>query len=429
MPVPIKKLIRYNEGMLDIQFIRDNEKLVEEKASQKNIKVNIKKLLELDTKRRGLTPVVEELRRQRRLNAEASQGRKPTNEEIKNGQDIKTKLIPKEQELDQVEKQWKELLKQVPNTFPDDTPLGGEEANKPVKHVGEAEKKSVTDHATWGEQKGYIDFERGAKVAGNKFYYLKGPLVELEFACIQLAMQIAIKHGFTPMTVPHMVNEQTAEGTGFSPRGEEDQIYEIKDEDLSLIATAEIPITGYHSGEILDKEKLPILYVGISPAYRKEAGAYGKHSKGLYRVHQFNKVEMYVFCEPNESEKWHDKLMDIEEELCKAFEIPYQIVRIAAGDLGAPAYKKFDIEYWSPVDGAYRELMSCSNVTDYQARRLNIRHKTADGSTQLVHTLNGTAMAFSRVAIALIENHQDKEGNVHIPKALQQYMGGKEIIS
>jgi seryl-tRNA synthetase len=414
--------------MLDIQFIRENEKLVQEKAKQKNIEVNINKLLELDTKRRELTPIVEDLRRQRRENAETVKGSKPSEGEIKKGQEIKEKLNPKAEELEAIEKEWKQLLKAVPNIFPDDTPLGGEEANKPVKHEGQAEKKAVQDHATWGEEKGYIDFERGAKVAGNKFYYLKGPLVELEMACIQLAMQIAMKHGFTPMTVPHMVNEQTAEGTGFSPRGEEDQIYTIEGEDLSLIATAEIPITGYHAGEILDEDKLPILYVGLSPAYRKEAGAYGKHSKGLYRVHQFNKVEMYVFCDSSESAKWHDKLMDIEEELCKAFEIPYQVVRIAAGDLGAPAYKKFDIEYWSPVDGAYRELMSCSNVTDYQARRLNIRHRNKDGKTELVHTLNGTAMAFSRVAIALIENHQDKEGNVRIPKALQPFMAGKEKI-
>lgn len=414
--------------MLDIQFIRQNAKLVEEKAHQKNIKVNVPKLLELDDKRRELIGSIEELNRARRENAEAAKGSKPSEADIKKGQEIKEKLGPLEEELGKVEAEYKELLKQIPNIFPDDTPLGGEEANKPLKQEGEASKKAVQDHLTWGEQRGYLDFERGAKVAGNKFYYTKGALVELELACIQLAMQIALKHGFTPMTVPHMVNTETSEGTGFSPRGDEDQIYSIEGEDLSLIATAEIPITGYHRDEILNASQLPLLYVGLSPAYRKEAGAYGKHSKGLYRVHQFNKVEMYVFCEPNDSEKWHDKLMAIEEELCEALEIPYQIVRIAAGDLGAPAYKKFDIEYWSPVDGAYRELMSCSNVTDYQARRLNIKYRKADGQSEYVHTLNGTAMAFSRVAIALIENHQKESGEVVIPKALQPLMGGKESI-
>lgn len=414
--------------MLDIQFIRENQKLVEEKAKQKNINVDVNKLLELDEKLRELTPVVDDLRHQRRENAEAAKGQKPSEEDIKKGQQIKDELAPKEEELSKLQAAYKSELKQVPNIFPNDTPLGGEEANRPEKQVGEVSKKAVVDHATWAEQRGYLDFERGAKVAGNKFYYQKGALVELELAAIQLAMNIAIKHGFTPMTVPHMVNEKTAEGTGFSPRGEEDQIYTIEKEDLSLIATAEIPITGYHSGEILSADQLPILYVGLSPAYRKEAGAYGKHSRGLYRVHQFNKVEMYVFCEPEENEKWHQKLMEIEEELCQAFEIPYQVVRIAAGDLGAPAYKKYDIEYWSPVDGEYRELMSCSNVTDYQSRRLNIKYRDASGKTELVHTLNGTAMAFSRVAIALIENHQDNNGNVRIPKALQPYMGGKEEI-
>ena len=416
--------------MLDIQFIRENQKEVEEKAKQKNIDIDIKKLLEHDDKRRELIPVVEDLRKQRRELADAAKGQKPSEVDIKKGQQIKEELGPKETELEVVQRDWRELLKRVPNVHPDDTPLGGEEANKPVKHVGEAEKREVTDHQAWGESKGYLDFERGAKVSGNKFYYQKGALVELELACIQLAMQTATKHGFTPMTVPHLVNTSTSEGTGYSPRGEEDQIYTIEGEDLNLIATAEIPITGYHSGEIINGSELPILYVGLSPAYRKEAGAYGKHSKGLYRVHQFNKVEMYIFCQGTleESEKWHDKLMEIEEELCAALEIPYQVVRIAAGDLGAPAYKKFDIEYWSPVDGEYRELMSCSNVTDYQARRLNIRYRNKDGKTELVHTLNGTAMAFSRVAIALIENHQTKEGNVKIPKALQPFMGGKAEI-
>ncbi len=412
--------------MLDIQFIRDNAELVQTKANQKNIKVDIKKLLEDDAKRRILQQQVDELREQRNKHAESLKAGKPTDEQIAKGKDIKEQLAVLEQQLGELETDLDELSSNVPNVFPDDTPIGGEEANKPVKHVGEAKKRDVKDHLTWGEAKGYLDFERGAKVAGNKFYYQKGGLVELELACIQLAMNIATKHGFTPMTVPHLVNEKTANGTGFSPRGEEDQIYSVKGEDLSLIATAEIPITGYHAGEILTE--LPILYVGLSPAYRKEAGAYGKHSKGLYRVHQFNKVEMYVFCEPDQSERWHEKLLAIEEELCSLLEIPYQLVRIAAGDLGAPAYKKFDIEYWSPVDGEYRELMSCSNVTDYQARRLNVKFRGEDDKPTYIHTLNATAMAFSRVAIALIENHQDENGDMKVPKALQPYMNNKEMI-
>jgi len=417
--------------MLDIQYIRDNRALVQKCADEKGIKLDIDELLKLDQKRSKVFVPLQELQ-QERNNMQRDLKGKPSDSDIKHGKELREKITKLEDEFRHIEDKYAPMRDAVPNIYPKDTPLGGEEANKPEKHYGEAKKKVIKDHLTWGEAHGYLDFERGAKVAGSKFYYTKGPLVEMEYACIQLAMAVAMKHGFTPMTVPHMVNEKTANGTGFSPRGEEDQIYSIAGEghDLSLIATAEIPITGYHAGEILDSKDLPILYVGISPAYRKEAGAYGKHSKGLFRVHQFNKVEMYVFCEGNldESEKWHQKLVAIEEELCQALEIPYQLVRIAAGDLGAPAYKKYDIEYWSPVDGEYRELMSCSNVTDYQARRLKIRHKGIDGKIQLVHTLNGTAMAFSRVAIALIENHQDAKGTVRIPKALQTYMAGKKEI-
>ncbi len=416
--------------MIDIQVIREKPELVQKKAAEKNIKIDITKLLELYDEVLKEKVGLDEARQARNELTAKFKGAKPSDEQIAEGKKLREKVAKLEDSYAKKAEQYNNLRMLVPNLHADDTPLGGEEANVPVKNHGVATKKEVKDHQTWAEEKGYLDFERGAKVAGNKFYYTKAALVELELACIHLALTLASKHGFTPMTVPHMTNEKTANGTGFSPRGEEDQIYSIAGEDLSLIATAEIPLTGYHAGEILNVEELPIMYAGVSPSYRKEAGAYGKHSKGLYRVHQFNKVEMYVFCEGRleESEAWHQKLVEFEEELCQALEIPYQLVRIAAGDLGAPAYKKFDIEYWSPVEGKYRELMSCSNVTDYQARRLNIRYKDADGKMALVHTLNGTAMAFSRTAIALIENHQDDQGNVRVPKALQTYMNGKEII-
>jgi seryl-tRNA synthetase len=416
--------------MLDIQFIRDNRDLVEESATQKGVKVNIKQLLELDEQRRELQTRADELRRRRNQHAAELKQGKPTDDQIVAGRKIKAELIELEGELNPLEDRYNELLQTVPNIIPDDTPEGGEESNKPVKHWGDTKKDfDVIDHQTWGEGNGMIDFERGAKVAGNKFYYLKGSLVELELAVFQFAFQLASKHGFTPITVPHMVNTRTAAGTGYLPKGEERQIYKIEGEDLNLIATAEIPITGYHADEIFEQKDLPILYVGLSPAYRTEAGAYGKHSRGLYRVHQFNKLELYVFCEPKDSEKWHNKLIELEEELCQALEIPYQLVRTAAGDLGGPAYKKFDIEYWSPVDKGYRELMSCSNVTDYQARRLNIRYRDeVDSKIKLVHTLNGTAAAYSRVAIALIENKQQADGTVKVPKALQPFMAGKEVL-
>jgi len=414
--------------MLDIQFIRDNPELVAEKSRQKGYDVDIRQLLGFDIERRELMQEAEELRRQRNELTEQTKGQKPNEEQITKGRELRDKVNDVEHKLESIDKEFTILLENVPNVFPDDTPEGGEENNRQEKTWGEPRQSEVQDHLAWGEARGLIDFERGAKVAGAKFYYLKGALVQLELAVFQYGLQLATKYGFTPITVPHLVNTKTIKGTGFLARGDEDQIYKVEGDDLNLIATAEIPITGYHADEILDAEKLPLLYVGLSPAYRKEAGAYGKHSRGLYRVHQFNKLELYVFCKPEDSEDWHQKLIKLEEELCQALDIPYRLVRIAAGDLGMPAYKKFDIEYWSPVDKNYRELMSGSNVTDYQARRLNIRYRDDAGKTQFVHTLNATAAAFSRICIALIENHQMADEKIAIPELLRPYMAGQENI-
>ena len=413
--------------MLDIQFIRDNPELVAEKSKQKGYDVDVQQLLGFDKERRELLQQAEDLRRRRNELTAQTKGQKPSEEQIAKGRELRDRVGDVEHKLESIEKEYGALIKRIPNIIPDDTPLGGEENNREEKKWGEPRQDEVKDHLGWGEARGLIDFERGAKVAGNKFYYLTGDLVNLELAVFQFGLQVAVKYGFTPMAVPHMVSRKTIEGTGFMAKGEEDQIYKIEGEDLYMIATAEIPITSYHSNEILPSDKLPLLYVGLSPAYRKEAGAYGKHSRGLYRVHQFNKLELYVFCKPEDSEEWHQKLVALEEELCQALEIPYRLVRIAAGDLGQSAYKKFDIEYWSPADKSYRELMSCSSVTDYQARRLNIRYKDGQGKAALVHTLNGTASAFSRVCIALIENHQAGE-KLRIPVALQPFMGGKAEV-
>jgi seryl-tRNA synthetase len=427
--------------MLDIRFIRENADLVAKKSEQKGYNINIKALIELDEKRLDLLQKREEInKKSNELAKTQNVGAIAPEEKEKFAQNFKLraeegrKLKEQRSEIDKqlvpIENQWNQLLWAVPNVFPDDTPIGGEEANREEKKWGKAELKDfkVQDHLAWGEARGLIDFERGAKVAGNKFYYLKGSLVELELAVIQLAMKLAIEQKFCPILPPNLVNSRMIDGTGFSARGDENQIYKIEDEDLNLIATAEIPLTGYHADEILKEAELPLLYVGLSPAYRREGGAYGKHNKGLFRTHQFNKMELYVFCKPEESEQWHQKLIELEEKLCQALEIPYQIVRIASGDLGAPAYKKYDIEYWTPVDKTYRELMSCSNVTDYQARRLNIRYKNKNSKTVYAHTLNGTLAAMSRIPIALIENHQLQDGNVQLPKALQPYMGGKTEI-
>ncbi len=416
--------------MLDIRYVRENAQAVEEKTEQKGYKVDIAHLLKLDEDRRKLLAEVEKVRALRNELASKQKDQKPSEEDQAKGQGYKKKLKDLELELEPVEMEFNELLASVPNVFPDDTPLGGEEANREEKKWGDTTDKDfeVIDHLTWGEQRGLIDFERGAKVAGAKFYFLKGPLVDLELAVSQLGMELAKKHGFMPMMVPHLVNTKTLEGAGFSARGEEKQIYKLEDEDLNLIATAEIPLTGYHADEFLNESDLPLLYAGLSPAYRVEGGAYGKHNRGLFRTHQFNKLELYVYCKPEDSEDWHKKMVALEEEFCQALEIPYRIVRIAAGDLGAPAYKKFDVEYWTPVDKTYRELMSCSNVTDYQARRLSIRYKDKAGETSYAHTLNGTLAAMSRIPIAIVENHQDKDGKVKVPKVLQSYMHDQRTI-
>lgn len=411
--------------MLDIRFIRDNAKLVEEKAQAKGYKVDIKHLLDLDEQRRTLLGDIEMVRAERNKLADAAKGKKPSAEDIKHGQHLKEHLAECEGRLKKLEADYSGLLKAVPNIFSEDTPLGGEDKNKEIKTWGDAKKGKAKDHMMWGTERGLIDFEAGAKVAGNKFYFLKAGLVELELAILSFALAEVKKRGFWLMGVPHMVNSRILEGAGFSARGDEKQIYKIEDEDLSLIATAEIPLTGFFADEIMPAEWMPAKMAAWSPAYRVEGGAYGKHNRGLFRTHQFNKVELYVLCKPEESEAQHKELLSMEEEICQALEIPYRVVQIAAGDLGAPAYKKYDVEYWSPAEGAYRELMSCSNVTDYQARRLNIRYKNKDGANEFVHTLNATAAAASRMMIAIIENFQDESGKVAIPKVLQPYMGGQ----
>lgn len=407
--------------MIDLRHLREHPQEYRDSVKRRGLKVDISRLLKLDEDLRQLQQERDGLRSQLKVEG------KPSEAELKQLQKAKAELSQLEGRMSQVEEEHAELLKQVPNLLAPDTPDGGEEANRPERSWGEATKRAAKDHVELAEERGWLDFERGAKVAGTKFYYLKGAAVRLEMAVMRLVSDLLEEKGFTLMSVPHLVNEQVAEGTGFLPRGEEQQIYKVEGEDLHLIGTAEMPLTGYHAGEILDPAALPLAYAALSPSYRREAGAYGKHSKGLFRVHQFDKLEMYVFCLPENSAQWHAKLVEIEEEICRLLELPYRVVRIAAGDLGAPAYQKYDVEYWSPVEGEYRELTSCSNVTDYQARRLAIRTRTAEGATVPVHTLNGTAVAFSRVFIALLENHQRPDGSVALPQALHPYFGGTKL--
>ncbi len=411
--------------MLDIAFIRENSEVVKKSAQSKGFDVDVEKLLELDKARRELIAQVEQ---KRQTKNQASKNSKPSETDIIQAKKLKTSLEELEKKLTKTETEYLGLMEKLPNVIPEDTPLGGEDKSHQERTWGDTSDKDfeVVDHQKWGESRGLIDFERGAKVAGSKFYFLKGQLALLQHALIQFALSSAVQAGFEPMIVPHMVSDRVAAGTGYLPRGEERQIYKLAQDNLNLIATSEMPITGYHADEIIDEKLLPLKYAGISPSYRVEAGAYGKHSHGLYRVHQFEKVELYIFCKPEQSEDWHQKLVELEEKICQDLEIPYRVVRIAAGDLGGPAYKKYDIEYWSSADKAYRELMSCSNVTDFQARRLNIRYRHGDNNLPL-HTLNATAMATSRTLIAIIENHQQADGALKIPKVLSPFVPSNSL--
>ena len=410
--------------MLDINFIRNNKELVEHSIKEKMYKnVNLDEVLALDDQRKALLQQVEALRKERNDNTAKMKNGKPSDELIAKGKEIKEKLSTLEADLSNFEKELNTKLKTVPNVIFDDVPLGDESASVEVKKWGECKTTGV-DHLDYAISRDWVDFERGAKVAGAKFYYVKGGLALLENALIQFGIKKIVEHGFTLMDVPDLVNSRVLEGTGFAPRSsEQSDEYYIEGEDLALIATAEMSITGYHMDEIIDEDKLPLFYAGLSACFRKEAGAYGKHTRGLFRVHQFNKLEMYAFCTPEQSKEIHEKLRGIEEEIWQEIGIPYHVINIAAGDLGAPAAKKYDIEYWSPVDQKYREITSCSNCTDFQARGLNIRVRRKDGTVEVLHTLNGTAISLARTMVAVLENFAEEGGKLRVPEVLQPYLG------
>lgn len=414
--------------MLDIRFIRENAERVQESSRQKGYEVNIEELLKLDDSRKELQAIVDELRAKRNDNAAKMKGGKPEQAVIDEGKQIKIELAEREKYLTRAEDEFQAMLAMAPNVIMGDVPPGGEEDSVEIKKWGEQNSGAI-DHLDFAVKRDWVDFERGAKVAGTKFYYLKNELALLENAITQYALQFIRGKGLSYMTVPHMVNTRTALATGFAPRDDKSgNEYHIEDEDLTLIGTAEAPLTGYHADEILNEADMPLLYTGYSPCYRREAGTYGKHTRGLFRVHQFNKLEMYAFCLPEQSAEMHEKLLGIEEELWQSLGIPYHVVNIAAGDLGAPAAKKYDIEYWSPVDSKYRELTSCSNCTDYQTRSLNIRIRHKDGSLVMAHSLNGTAVSLARSLVAIIEHYQNDDGTLTIPEVLRPYMGNSERI-
>ena len=424
--------------MLDIKFIRENLEQVKRDTANKGYDTDVDAVLALDDKRKTLNQQIDELRTRRNQIASSmkTSGGKPSQELIDEGKKIKEQLAELENNFRKIDEELTAGLNSIPNILQPDVPIGEEGEDEVVKEWGAEiavakfgeNKIGAGDHLDFATKKDWVDFERGAKVAGAKFYFLKGDLALLENAIYQYALNKLVSKNFKFMTVPHMVNGNVATGTGFAPRSsEQSDEYFIENEDLSLIATAEMSLTGYHANEILNEKDLPIFYAGYSPCYRKEAGTYGKHTRGLFRVHQFNKLEMYAYTLPEQSVEAHERILSVEEEIYQELGIPYRVINIASGDLGAPASKKYDIEYWSPVDGKYREITSCSNCTDYQARNLNIRVRRENGELQVVHTLNGTAVSLARCLVAILENFQDGE-DLLVPEVLKPFMGGRDRI-
>lgn len=414
--------------MLDVKFIRENLELVEKSTKEKGYKIDVSEVLKLDDERKAILAEVETLRARRNEIAGQMKGGKPSAELIAEGKKIKEELSEIEGKLAEVEGELNTKIKAVPNVIFDDVPLGGEECSVEVKKWGKNHETGV-DHLDYAVSRDWVDFERGAKVAGAKFYYLKDGLALLENALLQYGLSKVLEHGFTFMTVPDVVSSKVLEGCGFNPRtSDQSDEYYVEGEDLALIATAEMPLTGYHMDEIIDEDKLPLFYAGYSACFRKEAGAYGKYTRGLFRVHQFNKLEMYAFCLPEQSKEIHEKILKIEEEIWQGLGVPYHIINIAAGDLGAPAAKKYDIEYWSPVNQKYQEITSCSNCTDFQARAVNVRVRRKDGTVEFVHTLNGTAIPLARALVVMIENFATPDGKLKVPEVLRPYLGGKEEL-
>ncbi len=411
--------------MLDIKFIRENTELVKTNCANRFVKVDIDELLKIDEEKRTIQKEIESLRAQRKSQSKG----KPSEEDMAKLRKVGDEIALLESKISDLEPKYLDLLLKIPNLTHPETPIGGEEGYKIIVTSGKPPEFSfpAKDHEELMTDLDLIDFERGAKVASSKFYFTKNNLVRLNQALINYGMDIVSQHGYTLVETPDMAKNEILTGLGFNPRGEEDQIYQVTGEEMSLIGTAEITMGGYHANEVLNLSKGPIKYAAISHCFRKEAGAYGRTSKGLYRVHQFTKLEMFVYCRPEDSEKIHKELLGIEQEIVNGLELPYRVIDIASGDLGGPAYRKYDIEAWMTMKNDYGEITSTSNCTDYQARRLNIKYKKEGGSNEFVHTLNGTAVVLSRFPIAIVENFQQADGSVLIPKALQKYTGFEKL--
>jgi seryl-tRNA synthetase len=415
--------------MLDIKFIKENSDLVEKNNASRNVKIDLKKMVDLDEQRKTLQTETEGLRNERKKISKT----KPTDVEIIEMRKLGDKLQQMEEQLRPLENQIAEMLYQIPNLNHASTPIGKDETkNKVMETVGEMPKFSFEpkQHFDVLTAKDLIDCEAGAKVSGSRFYYLKGKLALLERAIIEYGLQKAVTRGFELILPPILVRERAMFGTGFFP-ADKNEIYKVNpgEDDLYLIGTAEVPLITMHDGQTFNKKDLPKKYCSITPCFRREAGSYGKDKNGILRVHQFYKVEMVVFSEPEKSWEMHEEILAIEKELFNDFRLPYQVVNICSGDLGFPAAKKYDLEAWLPGQKKYREMTSASNTTDFQSRRLNIKYKKIIDDKEinaLVHTLNGT-MVTDRAMIAIIENYQQEDGHIIVPKVLQKLTGFEKI--
>jgi len=416
--------------MLDLQYICDHSIDVAENCRKRGVDVDIPLFVAAAGKRRDLIVAGDQLRAEQNDVAakipKASKDERPAL--IARGKELKDLVAANSTDLKDAEAQVRDLQVRIPNLSHPDAPVGGEDAVRIERTWGEKPKFDFQplDHVALADKLDLLDLEAGSKVAGHGFYYLKNEAVLLELALIQYAVHKLRKEGFTLYTTPDLARDEVLEGIGFLPRGPEAQIYSIENSDLSLVATAEITLGGMRKDEILNAADLPLKCAGISHCFRTEAGAHGKATRGIYRVHQFTKVEMFGFTAPElgESDDLHNTIVRIEEDIFQGLGIPYRVVDTPTGDLGGPAYRKFDLEAWMPGRGEYGEVTSASNCTDYQARRLGIRCKSPDWKgTRFVHTLNGTAVAVTRAIIAVLENFQQADGSVIIPEVLRHWMG------
>lgn len=412
--------------MIDIKYLRENPDAV--RASQKGRGEDasiVDKVLAIDELRRAAIEKFETLRAEQNLLSKSVGSAKGDEKAalLENAKELATKVKDADLKRAEVEEESKRLIMQLSNLLDPDAPIGTEADFVVIEHVGTPRSFDFQpkDHVELGKLLGAIDTERGAKVAGSRSYYLTGVGAMLEFALVNYAISSALKAGFTPVIPPVLVNPAAMEGTGFLGQAAEN-VYHLEKDDVYLVGTSEVPLAAMHMDEVLPADKLPIRYAGYSSCFRREAGTYGKDTRGIIRVHQFDKVEMFSFCHPDQAKEEHKRLLQWEKDFLNAMEIPYRVIDVASGDLGASANRKFDIEAWIPTQEAYREVTSTSNCTEFQARRLNIRFKDADG-TKAVATLNGTLVAIPRMIVAILENHQNADGSVNVPAALQPFLG------